>query len=217
MTTHRPERLPLSTYRLQLHAAFTFADARTIVDYLARLGVSDCYLSPIFASRPGSLHGYDVTQHNRFDPELGGREEYERLGAEVRTHGMGMILDFVPNHMGVDAASNPWWRDVLENGQCSRHARFFDIDWTPLKPELKGRVLLPILGRQYGQVLEAGELKVEFDQGKVEVRYADHRLPVNPRQLPLILNAEGPHSSNGRGFGSWPSAPNVFEISSISR
>ncbi|MGE5813769.1 MAG: malto-oligosyltrehalose synthase [Acidobacteriota bacterium] len=187
MTVQRPERLPLSTYRLQLHAAFTFADARSIVDYLGRLGVSDCYLSPIFASRPGSTHGYDVTQHNRFDPELGGREEYERLAAEVRTRGMGMVLDFVPNHMGVDALSNPWWRDVLENGQCSRYARFFDIDWTPLKPELEGRVLLPILGRQYGHVLEAGELKVAFNEGSFDVHYFDHCLPINPRQIPLIF------------------------------
>ena len=195
MTVQRPERLPLSTYRLQLHASFTFADARTILEYLVRLGVSDCYLSPIFASRPGSTHGYDVTQHNRFDPELGGREEYERFATELRTQGMGMVLDFVPNHMGVDAASNPWWRDVLENGQCSKYARFFDIDWTPLKPELEGRVLLPILGRQYGHVLESGELKLAFADGSFEVHYFDHRLPINPRQIPIIFNA----TPRGRG------------------
>ena len=189
MTVQRPPRLPLSTYRLQLHAAFTFADARSVVDYLARLGVSDCYLSPIFASRPGSTHGYDVTQHNRFDPELGGRDEYERLAAGVAAQGMGLVLDFVPNHMGVDAVSNPWWRDVLENGQCSKYARYFDIDWTPLKPELEGRVLLPILGRQYGHALEAGELKVTFSDGLFEVHYFDHRLPINPRQIASIFKA----------------------------
>lgn len=179
--------MPVSTYRLQLHAAFTFADARNVVDYLARLGISDLYLSPVFASRPGSMHGYDVTQHNRFDPELGGREEFERLSTEVASRGMGLVLDCVPNHMGIDASSNPWWRDVLENGQGSRYARFFDIDWLPLKPELEGRVLLPILGRQYGHVLEAGELKVEFNEGLFEVRYSDHRLPINPRQIPRIF------------------------------
>lgn len=203
----RPRRLPLSTYRLQLHAAFTFADARNVVDYLSRLGISDCYLSPIFASRPGSMHGYDVTQHNRFDPGLGGRTEYEQLATAVASHGMGLLLDFVPNHMGVDATSNPWWRDVLENGQCSRYARFFDIDWTPLKPELDGKVLLPILGRQYGQVLEAGELKVAFVEGLFEVRYADHRLPLNPRQVPSIFE---PGSGDGKG-----SDPDLLEFRDI--
>ena len=183
----RPLRVPLSTYRLQLHAEFPFAAARESLDYLRQLGISDCYLSPVFASRPGSTHGYDVTQHNRIDPELGGREEYLRLAGAVAARGLGLVLDFVPNHMGVDALANPWWRDVLENGQCSRYARFFDIDWTPLKPELEGRVLLPILGRQYGHVLEAGELRVAFADGLFEVRYGDHQLPINPRQTPLIL------------------------------
>ncbi len=179
--------MPLSTYRLQLHKDFGFAAARESLDYLWRLGISDCYLSPIFASRPGSTHGYDVTQHNRIDPELGGREEYQQLSETVSARGMGLVLDFVPNHMGVDAMSNPWWRDVLENGRCSRHARFFDIDWTPLKPELEGRVLLPILGRQYGQALEAGELQVVFSEGEFEVQYGGQRVPINPRQVPVIL------------------------------
>jgi len=202
MTAHnRPKRIPLSTYRLQLHAGFTLADARAVVDYLERLGISDCYLSPVSASRPGSTHGYDVTQHNRLDPELGGREEYERFSAEVASRGMGMVLDFVPNHMGVDPTSNPWWRDVLENGQCSRYARFFDIDWTPLKPELEGRVLLPILGGQYGQVLEAGELKVEFNEGLFEVRYFDDRLPINPRQIPIIFGAGANDGERARENG----------------
>jgi (1->4)-alpha-D-glucan 1-alpha-D-glucosylmutase len=184
---HRPVRVPLSTYRLQLHAAFTLAAAQDIAPYLRRLGVTDCYLSPVFASKPGSTHGYDVTQHNRFDPELGGREAFERLSAEVSAQGLGLVLDFVPNHMGIDATSNPWWRDVLENGQCSRYARFFDIDWTPLKPELEGRVLLPILGRQYGHALEAGELKVVFNGGLFEIEYGEDRIPIDPRQVPMIL------------------------------
>jgi (1->4)-alpha-D-glucan 1-alpha-D-glucosylmutase len=109
----RPLRVPLSTYRLQLHAGFPFAAARESVEYLWQLGVSDCYLSPIFTSRPGSTHGYDVTQHNRIDPELGGREEYRQFADAAAARGLGMVLDFVPNHMGVDATSNPWWRDVL--------------------------------------------------------------------------------------------------------
>jgi len=187
MAPPRPARLPLSTYRLQLHREFPFAAAREVVSYLARLGISDCYLSPVFAARPGSTHGYDVTDHNQFNPELGGREEYDRLAAEVAACQMGLVLDIVPNHMGIDAASNPWWRDVLENGQCSAYAGYFDIDWKPLKPELEGRVLLPVLGRQYGQALEAGELRVAFDEGWFEVHYGPVHLPINPRQIPLIL------------------------------
>ncbi|HSL24307.1 MAG TPA: malto-oligosyltrehalose synthase [Vicinamibacterales bacterium] len=179
--------MPSSTYRLQLHREFPLASARAIVEYLFRLGISDCYLSPVFASRPGSTHGYDVTDHNRIDADLGGRDEYERLAAEVTARGMGIVLDCVPNHMGIDPVSNPWWRDVLENGQCSAYARFFDIDWNPLKPELQGRVLLPILGRQYGHALEAGELRVVFADGRFEVHYGDHQLPINPRQATLIL------------------------------
>ena len=183
----RPRRVPLSTYRLQLHRDFPLTAARELVPYLARLGIMDCYLSPITMSRPGSTHGYDVTDHNVIDPELGGREAFEPLARELASHGIGLVLDFVPNHMGIDPVSNPWWRDVLENGQCSAYARFFDIDWSPLKPELHGRVLLPILGRQYGHVLEAGELQLAYADGAFEVRYGDHRLPINPRQAPLIL------------------------------
>jgi (1->4)-alpha-D-glucan 1-alpha-D-glucosylmutase len=183
----QPRRPPVTTYRLQLHGAFPFAAAREIVDYLSRLGITDCYLSPIFAARPGSTHGYDVTNHNEINPELGGREEYDRLAEAIAARGMGQLLDFVPNHMGIDAAWNPWWHDVLENGQCSAFARFFDIDWTPLKPELEGRVLLPILGRQYGHALEAGEVTAAFADGRFEIHYGGHRLPINPRQAPRIL------------------------------
>jgi (1->4)-alpha-D-glucan 1-alpha-D-glucosylmutase len=180
-------RIPTSTYRLQLHAGFPFASARAAIEYLSRLGVSDCYLSPVFAARPGSTHGYDVTDHNRFNEELGGREEYDRLSVEIEARRMGLVLDIVPNHMGIDATSNPWWYDVVENGQCSPYARFFDIDWTPLKPELSGRVLLPILGRQYGHALESGEIRAAFGDGRFEIQYADERLPINPRQAPRIL------------------------------
>ena len=183
----RPSRVPLSTYRLQLHRDFPFAAARAVVAYLERLGVTDVYLSPVFASRPGSTHGYDVTDHNRFDPELGGRDSYDRLAEEVSGRGMGLVLDVVPNHMGIEGPSNSWWHDVLENGQCSAYARYFDIDWTPLKPELEGRILLPILGRQYGWVLEAGELRLVYSDGAFEVHYGDRRLPINPRQIPRVL------------------------------
>ncbi|HWP99845.1 MAG TPA: malto-oligosyltrehalose synthase [Vicinamibacterales bacterium] len=189
-TAGRPRRTPLVTYRLQLHRGFPFAAAEQAIPYLARLGVTDCYLSPCFAARPGSTHGYDVTDHNRINPELGGREGYDRFAARLAEHGMGLILDVVPNHMGIDPASNPWWRDVLENGQCSEGARFFDIDWAPVKPELHGRVLLPILGQQYGHALEAGELTLVFADAGLELRYFDQRLPINPRWWPRVFRHE---------------------------
>jgi (1->4)-alpha-D-glucan 1-alpha-D-glucosylmutase len=179
--------MPLSTYRLQLHGGFPFSAARSAVPYLARLGVTDCYLSPIFAATAGSTHGYDVTDHNRINEELGGPDEYERLAAAIAGAGMGQLLDIVPNHMGVDAATNPWWHDLLENGLCSVGARFFDIDWTPVKAELHGRVLLPILGDQYGVVLERGELRVAYGDGRLELQYGDRRLPLNPKQFPVVL------------------------------
>jgi len=169
--------MPLSTYRLQLHGSFPFSAARSAVPYLAWLGVTDCCLSPNFAATPGSTHGYDVTDHNRINDELGGPDEYDRLSATIAGAGMGQLLDIVPNHMGVDAATNPWWRDLLENGRCSVGARFFDIDWTPVKAELHGRVLLPILGDQYGLVLERGELRVAYGEGRLELHYGDRRLP----------------------------------------
>jgi (1->4)-alpha-D-glucan 1-alpha-D-glucosylmutase len=187
MTDAPLRRAPVSTYRLQLHAGFPFAAAREVVPYLARLGITDAYLSPIFAARRGSPHGYDVTDHNTVNPELGGAEEYDKLSDALARAAMGQLLDIVPNHMGVDAASNPWWRDLLENGLCSVGARFFDIEWRPVKQELEGRVLLPILGDQYGHVLERGELRLAYADGSLELHYADARLPINPRQIPRVL------------------------------
>jgi (1->4)-alpha-D-glucan 1-alpha-D-glucosylmutase len=183
----KSELAPLSTYRLQLHGRFPFSAAGAAVPYLARLGVTHCYLSPIFAATAGSTHGYDITDQNRINDELGGADEYERLSAAIADAGMGQLLDIVPNHMGNDAATNPWWRDLLENGLCSLGARFFDIDWAPVKAELRGRVLLPILGDQYGQVLERGELSVVYTDGRLELQYGERRLPLNPKQFPLVL------------------------------
>ena len=154
--------IPSATYRLQFHNGFTFADARGIVPYLARLGISHVYASPIFRAAPGSTHGYDVCDHNELNPELGGRAELEALSAEMKAHGLGLIVDFVPNHMGIEKALNPWWRDVLENGPASAYANFFDIDWLPVKRELENKVLLPVLGDQYGRVLESDGFRVEF-------------------------------------------------------
>jgi (1->4)-alpha-D-glucan 1-alpha-D-glucosylmutase len=183
----RPLRAPVSTYRLQLHREFTFADVRAIVPYLSSLGVTDCYTSPYMMARPNSLHGYDVTNHNRLNPELGTEADFEAMTAAFAGHRLGHILDFVPNHMGIDPQTNPWWHDVLENGACSPSARFFDVDWEAVKPELKGRILLPILGAQYGQVLDRGELRLEFADGAFQLTYGGHRLPVNPRHSTKIL------------------------------
>ena len=172
--------IPTATYRLQLHAGFTFTDARTIAPYLERLGISHVYASPFFRAGPGSQHGYDVCDHNELNPELGSREEFEAFSAELKSHGLGLIADFVPNHMGIERALNPWWRDVLENGPSSPHACFFDIDWDPLKRELENKVLLPVLGAQYGRVLESGGFVVEFVAGAFILRHDELTLPLDP-------------------------------------
>jgi (1->4)-alpha-D-glucan 1-alpha-D-glucosylmutase len=147
-------RIPLATYRLQFTSSFTFADAARLVSYLHTLGISDCYVSPYFKACPGSPHGYDVIDHNALNPEVGSEADYAAFTRELRRHGMGQILDMVPNHRGIAKSRNPWWADVLENGPRSWYASCFDIDWTPVKDELANKVLLPILGDQYGRVLE---------------------------------------------------------------
>ena len=179
-------RVPRATYRLQLHQGFTLDDAARVVPHLARLGVSDCYTSPIFRATAGSTHGYDVCDHNQIGPELGGAAAYARFSAALRAHGLSHLVDFVPNHMGISTDSNPWWRDVLENGPCSVSARFFDIDWEPAEAPLRNKVLLPILGDQYGLTLERGELRLVFDDGQITLECAGQRLPVNPRQTPMV-------------------------------
>lgn len=177
------KRVPLATYRVQLNKGFRFRDAIAIVPYLAELGVTHLYASPFFMARPGSLHGYDVTDHNRVNPEIGTEGELLELIATLQRHGMGLVMDIVPNHMGVLRARNPWWMDVLEKGRASRYCRFFDIDWTPAKPELRGKVLLPVLGDHYGAVLERRELKVVKEAGRLWLKYFDHQLPLSPRTI----------------------------------
>jgi (1->4)-alpha-D-glucan 1-alpha-D-glucosylmutase len=183
-------RIPVSTYRLQLNAGLTFAQAADVAAYLHRLGITDLYVSPSFKAAPGSPHGYDICDHTLLNPELGGDEGFAILAAALRKLDMGLVLDFVPNHMGADPAANPWWRDVLENGPSSPYARFFDIDWRPLKTELFDKVLLPVLGDQYGRVLERGELRVRFDSGAFTLAYFEHCLPLNPRQMAPILSRD---------------------------
>lgn len=183
---HHP-RIPSSTYRLQFNRQFTFAQAREIVPYLHALGLSDCYASPYFQARAESLHGYDITDHNKLNAAIGSREEYDAWIAELHAHGMGQIVDFVPNHMGIGEPLNQWWMDVLENGPSSIYAPYFDIQWKPLKTGLQDKVLLPILGDQYGRVLERGELKVQFDAGAFFLRYYDHEFPIAPSTYRHIL------------------------------
>ena len=183
----QPARIPNSTYRLQFHRDFTFQDARKLVDYLDALGITDCYSSPYMKANPGSTHGYDIGDHTHLNPEIGSEEDYDAFTAQLAQRGMGQVLDFVPNHMGVNAATNPWWRDVLENGHLSPFVRCFDIDWHPIKAELNQKVLLPILGDPYGLVLERGELRLELAEGAFVLHYFDHNLPISPRSGAQIL------------------------------
>jgi len=182
-------KIPRATYRLQLNRAFTFDAAAALVPYLDALGVSHVYCSPYLRARSNSTHGYDIIDHNAFNPDLGGAEGFERLCDALRRHGMGQILDMVPNHMGVMGADNAWWMDVLENGPASIFGDFFDIDWQPVNPELVNRVLVPVLGDHYGVVLEAGELKLAFEAelGSFSVFYYAHRFPLDPRDYPSVL------------------------------
>jgi (1->4)-alpha-D-glucan 1-alpha-D-glucosylmutase len=180
-------RAPAATYRIQLGSNLTFDDAAQLVPYLDALGVSDCYTSPFFETASHSSHGYDVSDHNRFREELGGEAAFGRFADALKRHGLGLLVDLVPNHMGIAQAHNAWWRDVLENGASAEYASFFDIDWQPVKRELANKVLLPILGDQYGIVLESGQLQLELDRGTFCVTYFDATLPVAARSYGRIL------------------------------
>jgi (1->4)-alpha-D-glucan 1-alpha-D-glucosylmutase len=182
---------PLSTYRLQFNSSFRFVDGRELVPYLHALGVSTCYSSPLLQARAGSVHGYDITDHNKINPEIGTEEELREMSLALRERGMTLLLDVVPNHMGVGHGSNPWWQDVLRSGRASKFANFFDIDWNPLKAELRNKVLLPILGDQYGEELETGKLKVSDADGQFVVNYYDRVLPLDPHTTPLIFEPLG--------------------------
>jgi len=183
-------RLPLSSYRLQFNSHFRFSDALAVVDYLHRLGISDCYASSYLKAVPGSPHGYDIADPTRLNPEIGTGEEYWAWIAAMQQRGMGHILDVVPNHMGIAKSANPWWLDVLENGPSSRFAGFFDIEWRPVKDELADKVLIPILGDQYGDVLERQELQVAYQEGAFVVRYYDDVLPIAVDTFEIIFAPE---------------------------
>jgi (1->4)-alpha-D-glucan 1-alpha-D-glucosylmutase len=204
----RPRR---ATYRLQLGPTLRFEDVGALAPYLHALGVSEAYLSPCFKCGPGSSHGYDVTDPNAFNPEVGTEQTFDQMARALAANGIGVILDIVPNHMGIVGDSNPWWTDVLENGPASPYARFFDIDWVPAKPELYGKVLLPVLPDQYGAVLEAQQLQLELVEGAFVVRYAGARLPVAPDSYAQVLT----HRIETFGTRLPPEDPHLRELRSI--
>jgi len=181
--------VPRATYRLQMNAGFRFADALAVLPYLARLGISHLYCSPLLRARPGSTHGYDIVGHDALNPEIGTVEDFAALVARLREHGMGLVVDIVPNHMGVMGADNAWWLDVLEHGEASICAACFDIDWQARDPADAGRVLLPVLGDHYGAVLERGEVRLVLDAeaGTLSACHHAHRFPLDPRTYADIL------------------------------
>ncbi|WP_027556740.1 malto-oligosyltrehalose synthase [Bradyrhizobium sp. Cp5.3] len=184
-----PPAIPLATYRLQLTADFDFDRAAEVVPFLKALGITHLYASPIMKARKGSTHGYDIVDHSQFNPELGGEAGFARLSEALQKHDLGLIIDFVPNHVSVHFADNPFWLDVLEWGQASPQAVSFDIDWDQLPYRARGGVLLPILGMSYGEALEHGEIALRYDpdQGSFSAWYYEHRLPIAPERYGEVL------------------------------
>ncbi|HXH86068.1 MAG TPA: malto-oligosyltrehalose synthase, partial [Nitrospira sp.] len=204
-------RTPVSTYRIQMNRSSTFRDVARLVPYLHELGITDLYCSPYFTAVSGSMHGYDVVDPTTLNPEIGTEEDYRAMVDELHQRGMGQLLDVVPNHMGITQQINGWWQDMLENGPSSPYASFFDIDWDPLKPELRDKVLLPILGDQYGVVLENQELRLVYEDGHFLIRYYEHRLPIAPKPSSLILAYRLPTLIQEAGANS----SQVMELESI--
>ncbi|TVM00073.1 MAG: malto-oligosyltrehalose synthase [Candidatus Brocadia sp. WS118] len=184
-------RIPVSTYRLQFNGRFKFTDASGVIPYLNQLGISDIYASPYFKAKEGSLHGYDIVAHDAINPEIGTDEEYNEMIQELWKYGMGQILDIVPNHMCITSKENVWWMDVLENGPSSVYADYFDINWEPVKRELKNKVLIPVLGDQYGNILERQDLQLVFKNGDFFLSYYQHKFPIRPKTYIDILEHRG--------------------------
>ncbi len=181
-------RIPIGTYRLQLHSEFGFDDAAAIAEYLHNLGISHVYSSPYLQAAPGSQHGYDVVDQHKVNEELGGAEAHDRFSLRLGACHLGQVLDIVPNHMAISGPRNRYWWDVLENGPSSRYATYFDINWAPHEEKLRNKLLVPILGDHYGRVLQRGEIKFERQGGKFIVKYFDKELPAAPRSLPIVLH-----------------------------
>lgn len=193
--------IPRATYRLQFHRGFTLRDALRLVPYFNALGVSHVYASPLLQARPGSTHGYDVCDPTRMNPEIGAHADLEAFVAALRERSMGLVLDIVPNHMAI-APENRWWWDVLKQGQRSRFAEYFDIDWESPDPGLRGKVLLPVLRDELERVLGRGELKMVCEEAEVTVRYFESLFPVSPESLPVsadFLNEAVAEYNSDRG------------------
>jgi (1->4)-alpha-D-glucan 1-alpha-D-glucosylmutase len=188
-------RIPSSTYRLQLHRGFAFEDAAKVADYLEALGISHIYCSPYLQASPGSTHGYDVVDYQEVNAELGGEEGHKRFCRRLKELGLGQVLDIVPNHMALGMQNRYWW-DVLGNGPSSRYATWFDIDWHPVEMKLQDKILIPVLGDQYGKVLSAGQIKLEQDGECFQVRYLDNLFPVAPRSLSIVLSKAAEYARN---------------------
>ena len=196
--------VPTATYRWQFHGGFRFAEATALVPYLAQLGISDCYASPYLKAHPGSRHGYDISDYNAVNPEIGSDEERQHFVQALKAHGLGQILDIVPNHMTVNDPNNRWWWDVLEYGENSRYAHYFDVDWDTPEREYKGKVVIPILGDQYGQVLESGEIRLVHDRARAAlvVEYYEHKLPISPWSYPIVLDRLAAAYASAAGMGA---------------
>jgi (1->4)-alpha-D-glucan 1-alpha-D-glucosylmutase len=203
-----PPPIPRATYRLQFHKGFRFQDAAALAPYLARLGISHVYASPYLKARPGSTHGYDIVDHGILNPELGGEAEFTAMAAAFRANDLSQVLDFVPNHMGVGGADNPWWLDVLEWGPDSDYAGWFDIDWKPDRPYLDNKLLVPFLGDQYGAVLESGQIDFRFEPesgGFAVWVYDTHKLPICPLHFTRVLRNDHPELERlGDAFSDLP-------------
>jgi len=206
-----PARIPLSTYRLQFGPHLRFRDAIPLAEYLQALGISEAYASPVFRAREHSSHGYDVVDHSAVDPELGTEDEFRTLAEALRGRGLGLMMDVVPNHMGIDDQHNLWWQDVLENGPSSVYARYFDIDWEPPKETLRGKVLLPFLGEQYGKVLENQEIRLLYEDLRFQIGYCQQRFPVAPGTWNRVLKVVLEHVGDALGVDD----PQRMELESI--
>lgn len=180
-------RIPVSAYRLQFNRDFTFSAARRIIPYLHKLGITDIYASPYLKAKTGSLHGYDIVDPTELNPEIGTEDEYNAFISELIKYEMGQILDIVPNHMCIESRDNIWWMDVLENGRSARYADFFDIDWAPVKKELEDKILIPVLGKHYGDVLENQELKLAYEDGAFFIYYYENKFPADPVSYAFVL------------------------------
>ena len=193
--------VPSATYRLQLHADFTFDDAARVSGYLSELGITHVYCSPYLQAAPGSTHGYDVVDYTRPNVELGGEEGLRRFTAALKASGLGQVLDVVPNHMAISTSANWWWADVLENGPSSHFASYFDVEWDPPEARLRNTVLIPILADHYGRILEAGELQIVRRGSDFQIRYGENTYPVSPSSLgPLLGRAARQSGSDTLAF-----------------